>query len=138
MECGPGQSLWPRRASKGRSGHNTKHFTSEQAEAFLGTLNSGVTIQEKAHDRIDDTGKLYHVDAYSEHKDIQTHFKAFFNLALFCDLRRGELIALEWSDFDFEQNTVSISKSTGIIDGQLEYRMSIGTAWEGKITYLRN
>ncbi len=148
---------------KAVQGKTVKHFTLEQAEAFLGTLNSGVTIQKKAHDRIDDTGKSYHVDAYSEHKDIQTQFKVFFNLALFCGLRRGELIALEWSDFDFEQNTVSISKSTSIIDGQLitkppktessnrlisvpasvmsqvkqyrkeqlEYRMSIGTAWEG-------
>lgn len=148
---------------KATQGKMVKHFTLEQAEAFLNTLNSGATIKKKAHDRIDDTGKTYHVDTYSEHKDIQTQFKVFFNLALFCGLRRGELIALEWNDFDFEQNTVSISKSTSIIDGQpitkppktessnrlisvpasimiqvkqyrkeqLEYRMSIGTAWEG-------
>lgn len=148
---------------KSIQGKTVKHFTLEQAEAFLSTLNSGVTINKKAHDRIDDTGKKYHVDAYSEHKDIQTQFKVFFNLALFCGLRRGELIALEWNDLDFEQNTVSISKSTSIIDGklvtkppktessnrlisvpasimeqlklyrkeQLEYRISIGSAWEG-------
>lgn len=35
-------------------------------------------------------------------------------MALFCGLRKGELLALKWSDIDFNKNTVSITKSTGI------------------------
>ena len=149
---------------KGTKGKTVKHFTFEQAEAFLNVLNNGVTITKKAHDRIDDTGKPYHVSSYSEHKDIEAQFKIFFNLALFCGMRRGELIALEWSDFDCNKCTVSITKSTSILNGkpltkapktessnrlisvppsvmqlvreyrkeQLEYRLSLGDAWEGE------
>lgn len=156
----PCDRVEPPKASKGKT---IKHFTLEQAEAFLMALNEGLEITIKAHDRIDDTGKSYHVPQYKEKKKIQTQFKVFFNMALFCGMRRGELIALEWSDFDFNKNTVSITKSTSQINGkvvtkapktessnriisvppsvmalikeyrkeQLQYRLSIGDAWEG-------
>lgn len=39
-------------------------------------------------------------------------------MALFCGLRRGELVALEWSDFDFTENSVSITKSTTAVNGK--------------------
>lgn len=43
----------------------------------------------------------------------------FYHLAIFCGLRKGELIALEWSDLDFTENSVSITKSTSMIDGEM-------------------
>lgn len=145
-------------------GKDIKYFTLEQAEAFLEALNHEFLIPVKAHDRIDDTGRPYHVDAYMEKKTLPLQYKVFFNLALFCGMRRGELIALEWSDFDFINNTVSISKSTVLVNGkpitktpktessirvisvpasvisilkgyrkeQLELRLKLGDAWEGK------
>lgn len=48
----------------------------------------------KAHDRIDDTGKAYHVPEYLETRSIPTQFKAFFNLALFGDLEEESLSPL--------------------------------------------
>ena len=58
------------------------------------------------------------VDADLAAGHIKLQHKVFFHLALFCGMRRGELIALEWADFDFNKNTVNINKSTGIVDGK--------------------
>lgn len=156
----PCERVEPPKASNSKT---IKHFTLEQAEAFLEALNKGFKVSTKAHDRIDDTGKEYHVNSYTEDKNIPTQFKVLFNLALFCGMRRGELVALEWSDFDFNKNTVSVTKSTSQVNGkvvtkppktessnriisvppsvmalvkdcrkeQMEYRLSIGSAWEG-------
>ena len=44
--------------------------------------------------------------------------KVFFHLALFCWMRRGEFLALEWPDFDFKRKTVSITKSTALVKGK--------------------
>lgn len=156
----PCERVEPPKASNSKT---VKHFTLEQAEAFLDALNGRFKLCTKAHDRINGTGRKYHVGAYSETKEIDMQYKVFFNLALFCGMRRGELIALEWSDFDFNKNTVSITKSTSQINGKvitkppktessnriisvpvsvlslvkdyrkeyLEYRLSLGDAWEG-------
>ena len=102
--------------------HNSasvKHFTQEQAAAFLDALNRPFAVPIAAHDRTDDTGKGYHVNAYTEEKVLPTQFKVFFHLAMMCGLRRGELIALEWSDFDFNAGTVSITKSSSAVNGTI-------------------
>lgn len=98
---------------------DVKHFTLEQAETFLKALEMSYTTTYKAHDRIDDTGKKYHVSEYTETRSIPTQFKIFFYLALFGGLRRGELLALTWDDVDFNNNTISITKSTAYTDGQV-------------------
>ena len=108
----PCERIEPPKSSEGKT---LKHFTLEQATAFLECLNSNIPITIQAHDRIDDTGKAYHVNSYTENKQIPTQFKVFFNLALFCGMRRGELIALQWNDIDFNNNTISITKSTVIV-----------------------
>lgn len=68
-----------------------KYFTLEQTELFLSLLDR------------------YHTP---------TGLKLFFHMALFCGMRRGELIALEWSDLDFTNNSVSITKSTSVVNGK--------------------
>lgn len=75
--------------------HNTsdvKFFTPEQAEAFLTEL-----------------------DIETASGQIPLQHNIFFQLALFCGLRRGELIALRWTDIDFDAGTVDINKSTAIV-----------------------
>lgn len=95
-----------------------KYFTLEQAEAFLKALDSVFEVRINGHTRVDDTGKSYTVSDYTERRKIPTQYRVFFNLALFCGARRGELIALQWSDFDFTRNTLSITKSTSQINGK--------------------
>ncbi len=92
---------------------NVKHFTLEQAETFLQALDMEYVTTYQAHDRIDDTGKKYHVEAYTENRKMSIQLKVLFNIALFGGLRRGELLALTWDDVDFDRNAISISKSTG-------------------------
>lgn len=95
-----------------------KYFTLEQSQTFLSLLDKEYTTTYKAHDRVDDTGKSYHVAEYSETRKLPTQFKLFFLLALFCGCRRGELIALTWDDLDFHDGSLNITKSTSIVNGK--------------------
>lgn len=70
-------------------------FTPEQASIFLAELDRGT---------MEGTIPLQH--------------NIFFQLALFCGLRRGEAVALQWKDIDFEAGTVAINKSTAIVEGK--------------------
>lgn len=47
---------------------------------------------------------------YLEHEP--TQWQAFFNLAIFGGLRRGELLGLEWKDIDFIHHMISINRSS--------------------------
>ena len=80
---------------KVQQSESIKFFTLEETEAFLSALDQN----------------------YQEGK-ISLQHKVFFHMALFCGLRRGELIALEWSDVDLVEGTVSITKSTGLVGGK--------------------
>lgn len=70
-------------------------FTPEQATAFLGEL-----------------------DKETKEGHISLQHNIFFQLALFCGLRRGETVALQWQDIDFDAGTVTINKSTSIVEGK--------------------
>lgn len=95
-----------------------KYFNIEQTEIFISLLDKDYTTTCKAHDRVDDTGKTYHVAEYNETRKLPTQFKLFFLLAVYGGMRRGEILALEWADLDFKQHTVSITKSTSTADGK--------------------
>ena len=73
-----------------------KYFTVKQSQAFLKALDMTCKYSCGAHDRVDDTGKAYHVDAYTGSRTISLQFKVFFNMAIFGGFRRGELISLTW------------------------------------------
>ena len=44
--------------------------------------------------------------------------QVLFNLAIYGGLRKGELLALEWSDIDFENDTVTVSKAVTVVAGE--------------------
>lgn len=104
---------------KGPQSNELKFFTLEEAERFLAILEKPMVCPRKAHDRIDDTGNPYHVSEYVELQPIQTQMKIFFHIALFTGCRRGELIALQWQDINFETGAVEIKKSTGYVNKQI-------------------
>lgn len=78
-----------------RNSNEVEFFTPEQTIAFLDEL-----------------------EAETKAGTIQLQHNIFFQLSLFCGLRRGETVALLWSDIDFTLNTISITKATGLVKGK--------------------
>lgn len=95
-----------------------KFFTPEQAFVFLQYIEQPYTITTKGHKRTDDTGKEYTVADYQTKKEVPEQLRVLFNLALFGGLRKGELLALQWSDIDFDNDTVSVSKAVAVVNNQ--------------------
>ncbi len=93
-------------------------FTPEQAATFLEYIEKPYTVKTKGHKRIDDTGKEYSVGGYESKKDLPEQIKVLFNLAIYGGLRKGELLALEWSDIDFKADTVSVNKAVAVVAGK--------------------
>lgn len=95
-----------------------KFFTPEQAATFLDYIEKPYTVQTKGHKRIDDTGKEYTVGGYESIREIPEQLRVLFILAIYAGLRKGELLALEWSDIDFQVDTISVTKSVSVVAGQ--------------------
>ena len=95
-----------------------KFFTPEQAAAFLQYIEQPYTVRVGGHTRIDDTGTPYTVGDYEITKNMQEQIKLLFNLAIYTGLRKGELLALKWSDIDFQSNVVQVSKAVTLVDGK--------------------
>lgn len=93
-------------------------FTPEQAATFLDFIEKPYKVKTKGHKRTDDTGKDYTVGDYERTKEVPEQLRVLFNLAIYGGLRKGELLALEWSDIDFENDTVTISKAVSVVAGQ--------------------
>lgn len=93
-------------------------FTPEQAATFLDYIEKPYKVKTKGHKRTDDTGIDYTVGDYERTKEIPEQIRVLFNLAIYAGLRKGELLALEWSDIDFENDTVTVSKACSVVAGQ--------------------
>lgn len=97
---------------------NLKFFTPEEAICFLNFIEEPYSVTIKGHKRIDDTGKPYAVGDYQINKNVPEQIKVLFNLAIYTGLRKGELLALSWSDIHFDQDSVQVSKAVTIVDGE--------------------
>lgn len=106
IENNPCSHVKPPKAE--RSSSDINHFTLEEAQIFLAQLDNKYTISYGGRSKKDGSPSDRH---YETHK-VPLQFKVFFYLALFGGFRLGELLALTWNDIDFENNTVSITKST--------------------------
>lgn len=94
-------------------------FDVEQTMRFLNALDMEYDKPVKERKRKDNNGKEYSVAPYISKITIPTQFKVFFYIAIYGGLRRGELLALQWSDIDFANNTIDISKATGYSDREM-------------------
>lgn len=99
----------PKTAKK--SDKKLKYFTPQESLMFLRSLEKPYISTYKGYYRTDDTGKRYYVDDYTETRNVSTQYKVFYYISLFCGLRKGETLALHWSDIDFENKLIHISKS---------------------------
>ena len=95
-----------------------KFFTPAQAATFLAYIEQPYDLTISAHSRTDDTGKGYSVGDYTIQKSLPLQIQVLFNLAIYTGMRKGELLALEWSDINFEADLISISKSVGRVNGK--------------------
>lgn len=86
---------------------DVKHFTLEQAQTFLDYLAQPYTVSYRGKQKKDGSPGSTH----TETRYVPLQYQVFFNMALFGGFRRGELIALTWDDVDFDQKTISITKS---------------------------
>lgn len=83
-------------------------FDRAEALLFLSALTKQYTISHPQKKR--KNGRV--IPAYTEVISISLQFRAYFTLALYSGLRRGEMISLCWKDIDFKKNRISITKST--------------------------
>lgn len=109
-----------------------KFFTPEQTKTFLAYIESPYTLKVTGHQRMDDTGIPYTVGDYEIHKEIPEQIRILFNLAIYTGLRKGEILALEFADVDFENDVVSITKAATVVNGaqvckQPKTKMSVRT-----------
>lgn len=51
------------------------------------------------------------MDLYGKHDDNQYRIYAMFRVLAFTGVRRGEMLALNWSDIDYNNQTISITKN---------------------------
>jgi integrase len=93
-------------------------FTPEQAATFLDYIEQPYKVKTKGHKRTDDTGIDYTVGDYERTKKVPEQIRVLFNLAIYGGLRKGELLALEWSDIDFDNDTVTVSKAVSVVAGE--------------------
>lgn len=96
---------------KSKKESEIKYFTPTQSLMFLKSLDMVYETPYKGHFRVDDTGKRYYVDDYTESHKVATQYKVFYYISLFCGLRKGETLALHWNDIDFNKKELSVTKS---------------------------
>ena len=66
----------------------------------------------KSHYRVlAKTGERYYVPSYTESRNVPLQWQIYFTMAIYGQMRRGEMCALTWNDIDFEKHIISINKS---------------------------
>ena len=86
-----------------------EYFTPEQANLFLDLLDKEFSYHVSGDN---------HKTEYTRSGSVALQLKLFFYIAVFCGCRRGEIVALLWSDIDFEKCQIHITKNTTLADGK--------------------
>ena len=66
-------------------------------------------VKEKNIYTIDE---IAHIFELLDGEDVPVKFRAFFKLAVYSGFRRGELLGLEWKDIDFDNNVISVRRTS--------------------------
>lgn len=54
-------------------------------------------------------------------EDVPTKYRAFFKLAVYSGFRRSELLGLEWKDIDWNNNLISVKRTSNYVAGKGMY-----------------
>lgn len=101
------------------SNKKTQEFTCfdvVEAQRFLNALSLQFPHHTGVRTRKDSSGETYSVKGYVHYREIPLQFQIFFHLAIVGGFRRGELLALTWSDINFTNQTISINKAVSATD----------------------
>lgn len=101
---------YARKPGKRQTGDKLRYFTPSQSLMFLRSLN--LTYAEES-DGPEHPSKTY---------TVSTQYKVFYTLSLFCGSRKGETLALRWSDIDLEAQEISITKAIGRTENGFDYK----------------
>ena len=108
------------RLPTGTPAHDSvRFFSPDEVNRFLAFLDQPYYIDISGHSRIDDTGKKYHVGAYRIQRKIPEQIRVLLRLAVYSGLRKGEILALQWSDIDFDRNIISVTKAVSRVKGRV-------------------
>lgn len=90
----------------------------EQVKRFFEALEGRYTRVIKGHvSKSPKTGEQFDVKDYIQYTEIPFQWRVYFNLAICCGFRRGEICALKWSDIDWDNKTISVKRAVSKIKG---------------------
>ena len=96
-----------------------RFFTPDEVNRFLAFMDQPYSIEVSGHSRTDDTGKKYKVGAYTIQREVPNQIRVLLRLAVYSGLRKGEILALQWPDIDFDHNTISVTKAVSRVKGSI-------------------
>ena len=101
-------------------GDAVQYFTPDQSKRFLEeALRMEYDYQYGVRHRINkSTGEKYEVAGYVDKRTVPFQWRVYFTMAILAGCRRSEMLALTWSDFDAEANTLSITKALAGAKGE--------------------
>ena len=87
------------------------YFTVDQAKTFLHALTLRFPEEREAKERNLQNGGKTKVSSYVMYHSIPFQWRVYFSIAIYGGLRRGEIVSLTWEDINFDDHSISISKS---------------------------
>ena len=100
-----------------------KHYISFVSDVMRYALKCGIVTSNPCHDiSVVRTGKkekaVYTIEEEAQQQDLMSRddipikYRAFFELAVYCGFRRGELMGFEWKDIDFTDGTIFVQRTS--------------------------
>lgn len=100
---------YARKPCRRKAGEELRFFTPRQALMFLKSLELF-------------PGPGGEADGAGKRCRSVTQFQVFYTLSVFCGFRKGETLALLWSDIHFESREISVTKSIGRTEKGFDYK----------------
>lgn len=98
-----------------------RYFTPQQVLVFLKSLNMS-----------------YDAAGQPKPYTVPTQYKVFYTLSLFCGFRKGETLALQWEDINFDTKEISVTKSIGRTEKGFDYKEPKNTSSIRKVPFPDN
>lgn len=129
------------RTGKGLSAKTQKHYLTFISDVMRYAIRCGIIKENPCKDITVSKTERKEIEVYSLEeiklllsklmKEAPIKYKAFFSVAVYCGLRRGEVLGLEYKDIDYIHGTLSVertsnyrNKNTGIYESDTKTKCS--------------